>query len=46
MIDAARAHEPYIAAEVLATSVAYDAADGASATIDGRDLQIAVTRSG
>jgi isoleucyl-tRNA synthetase len=31
LIDAARAHEPYIAAEVLATSVAYDAddADGA-----------------
>jgi isoleucyl-tRNA synthetase len=28
LIDAARAHESYIAAEVLATSVAYDAADG------------------
>jgi isoleucyl-tRNA synthetase len=45
LIEAAREHEPYIAAEVLATSVTYDAANGALATIDGRDLQIAVARA-
>ena len=46
LIEAAREHEPYIAAEVLATSVTYDAANGASATIDGRDLRIAVAPTG
>jgi isoleucyl-tRNA synthetase len=45
LLAAAREHEPYIATEVLATSVAYDAADGVEAKIDGRDLRIAVTRS-
>ena len=44
LLDAARAHEPYLAGEVLATSVAYDAADGAAAKIDGRDLRIGVSR--
>ncbi len=45
LLDAARAHEPYVAGEVLATAVAYDAADGASAKIDGRELKISVTRA-
>jgi isoleucyl-tRNA synthetase len=44
LLAAARAHEPYIAAEVLATSVAYDAPDGPPVRIDGRDLHIAVSR--
>jgi isoleucyl-tRNA synthetase len=44
LLAAARAHEPYIAAEVLATSVAYDVAEGAPVRIDGRDLHISVTR--
>jgi isoleucyl-tRNA synthetase len=42
LVDAARAHEQYVAAEVLATSVSYDAEDGAMAKIDGRDLRISI----
>jgi isoleucyl-tRNA synthetase len=45
LLAAARQHEPYIAAEVLATSVAYDAAETAPVRIDGRDLLIAVSRA-
>ncbi|HEX6754005.1 MAG TPA: isoleucine--tRNA ligase [Solirubrobacterales bacterium] len=45
LIAAARAHEPYIAGEVLATSVAYDAAETAPVRVDGRDLKISVTRT-
>jgi isoleucyl-tRNA synthetase len=45
LLAAARAHEPYIAGEVLATSVAYnDAADGPAIRVDGRDLRISVSR--
>jgi len=44
LLAAARAHEPYIAAEVLATSVAYDAAEGPQIKVDGRDLHISVSR--
>ena len=44
LLAAAREHEPYIAGEVLATSVAYDAADGPAVRVDGRDLQIGVDR--
>jgi isoleucyl-tRNA synthetase len=44
LLAAARAHEPYVAGEVLATSVAYDAAEAAPVRVDGRDLRIAVTR--
>jgi isoleucyl-tRNA synthetase len=44
LLAAAREHEPYIAGEVLATSVAYDATDGAEAKLDGRDLRIAISR--
>jgi isoleucyl-tRNA synthetase len=43
LIEAARAHEAYVSGEVLATSVAYDAADGAAAKIDGRELVMSVT---
>src|SRR6185295_1839649 len=45
LLSAAREHEPYIAGEVLATSVAYGAADGAEAKLDGRDLRIVVNRA-
>jgi isoleucyl-tRNA synthetase len=45
LLDAARAHQDYLVGEVLATSVAYDATDGAAAEIDGRDLAIAIKRS-
>jgi isoleucyl-tRNA synthetase len=44
LLEAAREHEPYIAGEVLATAVAYDAADGVTATIDGRELRLSITR--
>ncbi len=46
LIDAARAHESHLASEVLATSVAYDANDGAATKVDGRDLRVALTRAG
>jgi isoleucyl-tRNA synthetase len=45
LLAAARAHQPYIAAEVLATSVAYDAAAGTAAEIDGHNLRISLTRA-
>ncbi len=46
ILDAARAHERYIADETLATSVAYDGnGAGTAATVDGRELSIAVTRA-
>src|SRR5258705_7953775 len=45
LIEAARAHEPYIAAEVLATAVAYEAVGGVEAELDGRKLQIELTRT-
>jgi isoleucyl-tRNA synthetase len=40
LVAAAREHEAYVAGEVLATSVAFDGADGSEATIDGRELRI------
>ena len=49
LLDAARANEPYISGETLATAVSY--ADGAGETsmttaiIEGRELTIAVTRA-
>jgi isoleucyl-tRNA synthetase len=46
LIEAATEHQPYIAAEVLATVVAYDAADGAPARIDGRELRIGIRSAG
>ena len=45
LLDAARAHEGYLTGEVLATSVAYDAADGTTAKIDGHELTISVSRA-
>jgi isoleucyl-tRNA synthetase len=46
LVGAARAHEPYVAGEVLAVEVSYDGAhDGALATIEGRELRIAVARA-
>jgi isoleucyl-tRNA synthetase len=44
LLAAARAHQDYLAGEVLAISVAYGGGDGASATIDGRELTIALSR--
>jgi isoleucyl-tRNA synthetase len=47
LLDAARAHEDYVAGETLATRIAYEAdGDGAEVTVDGRPLVIAVRRSG
>ena len=43
LLEAAREHEEYVAGEVLATAVAYDAADGVRATLDGRELVIALS---
>ncbi len=45
LLAAARAHEPYLTGEVLATSVAYDNPEGAPVRVAARDLQIAVTRA-
>jgi isoleucyl-tRNA synthetase len=45
LLDAARAHQDYLANEVLATSVAYDASDGAMARIDGSELTIVIARA-
>ncbi len=47
LVEAAREHQAYLAGEVLATSVAYDGADGgAEATIDGRELRISLRAVG
>ncbi len=46
LIEAARAHQDYVAGEVLATSVSYEeGGDGAGAGIDGRELAISVHRA-
>jgi isoleucyl-tRNA synthetase len=45
LLAAARAHEDYLAGEVLATSVGYDGSDGAEIRIDGHELQITITRA-
>ena len=45
LIEAARAHEEYVAGEVLATSLSFAEGDnGAGATIDGRELAISLNR--
>jgi isoleucyl-tRNA synthetase len=44
LLEAAQTHQDYLAGEVLATSVSYGGGDGAAAKIDGRDLNIGVTR--
>jgi isoleucyl-tRNA synthetase len=45
LLAAARAHEHYVAGETLATSLAFDGADGESESteIEGRHLSISVT---
>jgi isoleucyl-tRNA synthetase len=46
LLGAARTHEGYLAGEVLAVSVAFNGgAHGTSASIDGRELRIAVARA-
>jgi len=45
LLDAARAHEAYVAAETLATSVSYDSAEAAATQIEGRELRIDLERS-
>ena len=43
LLEAARAHERYVAGETLATALSYDGADGGQpATIEGRELRIRV----
>jgi isoleucyl-tRNA synthetase len=44
LIEAARAHEEYVAGETLATALSYDGAEGAPAEIEGRKLRIAVEK--
>jgi isoleucyl-tRNA synthetase len=46
LLAAAREHEGYVSGEVLATTVDYGDGDGdAAATIEGRELQIGVSRA-
>ena len=47
LLAAARAHEPYLKGETLATHLEYAGANGAGqhATIEGRELRIAVARA-
>ena len=46
LVGAARAHEDYVAGEVLATAVSYDGGvTGGVAEIKGRELRIAVKRA-
>jgi isoleucyl-tRNA synthetase len=46
LLEAAQAHQDYLANEVLATSVSYDGeSNGAAAKIDGRELKIGVSRA-
>jgi isoleucyl-tRNA synthetase len=46
LLAAARAHEDYVSGETLATSIAYDGSgDGERATIEGRELLIALERA-
>jgi isoleucyl-tRNA synthetase len=46
LIDAARAHQDYLAGEVLATSVVYDGKEGGvTVEVDDRELTIGVRRS-
>jgi isoleucyl-tRNA synthetase len=46
LLDAVRAHEPYVTGETLATSLSYDGASaGQAADIEGRSLAIGVQRA-
>jgi isoleucyl-tRNA synthetase len=42
LLEAARAHEDYVASETLALSVSYDGVDGEPASIEGQELLIKV----
>jgi isoleucyl-tRNA synthetase len=42
LLEAARAHEDYVAGETLALSVSYDGVDGEPASIEGQELLIKV----
>ncbi|MEA2386834.1 MAG: isoleucyl-tRNA synthetase, partial [Thermoleophilaceae bacterium] len=44
LLEAVRAHEDYVSAETLATSLELDADAGEPATIDGRELMVAVEK--
>ena len=44
LLDAARAHEQYLARETLATSLSFDGTAGNAADIEGRELRISVER--
>jgi isoleucyl-tRNA synthetase len=44
LLEAARAHEGYVARETLATSIAYDCTDCTALVVDGRELLIGVER--
>ena len=46
LLDAAREHEAYVTGETLAVEVSYDGnGSGEPATIEGRELRIALTRA-
>jgi isoleucyl-tRNA synthetase len=47
LLDAARAHEPYVAGETLATQVQYGSGPdgGRPVRIDGRELRVDVARA-
>ena len=45
LLEAARAHEQYLAGEVLATSVAYEAAVGVETRLEGFELRIMLSRA-
>jgi isoleucyl-tRNA synthetase len=45
LMAAAQAHESYLAGEVLATQVTYDAAEGGTVKLDGHDLCIVLARA-
>ena len=47
LLDAVRAHEPYVAGETLATSISYDGAGGGGSIvhIEGLELSIEVARA-
>jgi isoleucyl-tRNA synthetase len=44
LLAAVRAHEEYVAGEVLATSIDYGSANGRVTHIEGRELRVSVTR--
>ena len=45
LLEAVRAHEDYVTAETLATSLQTDGADGESVSIEGRSLSISVEKA-